>query len=67
MRRAAVVLVLGMDQIMMNVRLLPWPDEKIFLNSYRRVGLGHSKDSVLSSPDLQRVPSKFINFRLSPA
>ena len=36
-RSAAAALVLGMDQIMMNVRLLPWPDEKIFLNSYRRV------------------------------
>ena len=40
-RSAAAALVLGMDQIMMNVRLLPWPDVKIFLNSRLMVLTDH--------------------------
>ena len=36
-----LLLVLGMDQIMMNVRLLPWPDVKIFLNSRLMVLTDH--------------------------
>ena len=66
----APLMVLGMDQIMMNVRLLPWPDVKIFLNSRLMVLTDHPNaagiyQSVIPKTHFQVLNNTFsINFSI---
>ena len=65
-----LLMVLGMDQIMMNVRLLPWPDVKIFLNSRLMVLTDHPNaagiyQSVIPKTHFQVLNNTFsMNFSI---